>query len=91
MATASKLYLSIVSPEKMLFEGEVKSVSLPGAVGAFTILPHHAPIVSSLKAGVVKYVATNNDEQTFEAENGFVEMSGNKVTVCIALKHNGKK
>ena len=50
------LHLNIVSPEKEIFDGEVDSVTLPGAMGSFTILPQHAPIVSSLKAGLVSYV-----------------------------------
>ena len=50
------LHLNIVSPEKDIFDGEVDSVTLPGAMGSFTILPQHAPIVSSLKAGLVSYV-----------------------------------
>ena len=44
-----ELHLSIVSPEKSVFDGEVKIVTLPGTVGSFSILPGHAPIVSSLK------------------------------------------
>ena len=40
-----ELHLSIVSPEKSVFDGEVKIVTLPGTVGSFSILPGHAPIV----------------------------------------------
>ena len=50
-----ELHLSIVSPEKSVFDGEVKIVTLPGTVGSFSILPGHAPIVSSLKAGTLGY------------------------------------
>ena len=52
------LHLDIVSPDKEIFNGEVDSVTLPGTLGSFTILPKHAPIVSSLKAGVLSYVTT---------------------------------
>ena len=45
-----ELHLSIVSPEKSIFDGDVKIVTLPGMIGSFSILPGHAPIVSSLKA-----------------------------------------
>jgi F-type H+-transporting ATPase subunit epsilon len=51
------LQLNIVSPEKELFNGEVSQVTLPGLLGQFTILPNHAPIVSSLKKGEIIYVA----------------------------------
>ena len=50
------LQLTIISPEKELFQGEVRRVTLPGIMGSFTILPHHAPVVSSLSAGKVAYV-----------------------------------
>ena len=40
-----ELHLSIVSPEKSIFDGDVKIVTLPGTVGSFSILPGHAPIV----------------------------------------------
>ena len=43
-----ELHLSIVSPEKSIFDGDVKIVTLPGMIGSFSILPGHAPIVSSL-------------------------------------------
>ena len=46
-----KLQLNIISPECLLFTGEVENVCLPGTAGAFSILPHHAPIVSSLGPG----------------------------------------
>ena len=50
-----KLHLNIVSPEKELFNGEVESVTLPGTMGSFSILPQHAPIVSSLGTGKLIY------------------------------------
>ena len=41
------LHLEIFSPEKEIFSGEVEHVTLPGTMGSFTILPLHAPIISS--------------------------------------------
>ena len=66
-----KLYLNIVSPEKEIYNGEVESVTLPGTIGTFTILPQHAPIVSSLREGKVMYVPTEGEEQTLDIEGGF--------------------
>lgn len=77
-----KLHLNIVSPEKELFDGEVSSVKLPGSLGAFTILPEHAPIVSSLTAGMVTYVA--DKEYTLDIRGGFIEMSNGVVSVCVS-------
>ena len=48
------MYLEIVSPEATLFTGEVDSVKVPGSAGDFQMLNNHAPIVSTLKKGIVK-------------------------------------
>lgn len=77
------LHLNIVSPEKEIYNGDVESVTLPGTVGAFTILPQHAPIVSSLHAGKVIYVPKDGEEQTLDIEGGFVELSGGVVSACV--------
>lgn len=77
-----KLHLNIVSPEKELFNGEVESVTLPGTMGSFSILPQHAPIVSSLGTGKLIY-ATDGEEHELDIQSGFVEMSNGRVAVCI--------
>ena len=76
------LHLEIFSPEKKIFSGEVEHVTLPGTMGSFTILPQHAPIISSLQAGTLSYV-TKEGEHSEEIHGGFVEMNGNKVSVCV--------
>ncbi len=78
-----KLQLTIVSPEKKLFQGEVNQVTLPGVMGSFTILPQHAPIVSSLTRGKIQYVTADGTSQNLEVMGGFVEMNDNNVSVCI--------
>lgn len=77
------LHLDIVSPEKELFNGEAKSITLPGTIGSFTILPQHAPIVSSLRAGTLIYVTEDGEEHVQEIQGGFVEMNNDNVSVCI--------
>lgn len=79
-----ELHLTVVSPEKEEFNGEVSSVTLPGTLGRFSILPHHAPIVSSLEKGKLEYVATDGKEYSLDIEGGFVEMSNGEVSVCIS-------
>lgn len=78
-----KLQLTIVSPEKRLFQGEVNQVTLPGVMGSFTIFPQHAPIVSSLTRGKILYVTEDGTSQDLEVMGGFVEMNDNNVSVCI--------
>ena len=74
--------VSILSPLKSLFQGEATSVSLPGKVGAFTILENHAPIVSTLDKGVI--TITNKEEfSEIEIVRGFVEVHDNEITICV--------
>ena len=78
-----RLILSVVSPVKVLFEGEVERVTLPGTLGSFAILPGHAPIISSLEKGKIMYV-TAGEEQVIEVQTGgFVEKNGGQISVCI--------
>ncbi|CDC52067.1 aTP synthase Delta/Epsilon chain beta-sandwich domain protein [Bacteroides finegoldii CAG:203] len=80
-----ELHLSIVSPEKNIFDGDVKIVTLPGTVGSFSILPGHAPIVSSLQAGTLSYTTMEGEERTIDIQGGFVELSDGTVSACISL------
>lgn len=79
-----QLYLSIASPEKSLFDGEIKSVTLPGAMGSFSILPGHAPIVSSLTAGTLSYTTPDGEEHKLDIRGGFVELSDGTVSACVS-------
>lgn len=77
------MQLEIISPEKMIFTGNVISVTLPGAAGSFQILKNHAPIISSLVKGKLSFVTTQNELIELLIEDGFVEMNNNKITVCL--------
>jgi len=74
--------LEIVSPEKLIYSGNAESVTLPGLSGSFTILDRHAPIISALDKGVVKYSAGGKEEE-MTINGGFVEAKNNNVCVCI--------
>ena len=76
--------LEIISPERILYQGEAGMVMLPGIMGNFTILENHAPIVSVLKNGVVSYGSTA-ETTDIKIESGFVEANNNKVTVCVEV------
>ncbi len=75
--------LEIISPEEILFSGEVVLVTLPGVSGGFSILPGHAPIISALEQGKLLYREPNNEDVELKIAGGFVEMKNNVVTVCI--------
>ena len=73
--------LDILTPEKKLYSGEATLVQLPGVDGSFEILNHHAPIISALKNGIVKF-KTPQGEKKITISGGFVECLNNKVIVC---------
>lgn len=80
------MQLEILSPEKTYFSGEVDSVTLPGSMGSFQILTNHAPLISSLHKGILSFVKEGK-VQSIEIADGFVEVSDNKITVCIDSVH----
>ncbi len=78
------LTLKIVSPEKVLFEGEVDGVVVPGTVGEFEILNDHAPIISTLETGRVVY-RQGGERHELAIKGGFVEVKRNKVSLCVEM------
>jgi len=76
--------LIILSPEKQIFSGIVKSIKVPGASGQFEMLENHAPIVSSLQAGEVRIIKENGEKLAFEVSGGFVEMLNNEVSLLVS-------
>lgn len=74
--------LKIISAEDVLFEGEVSSVTLPGAKGLFTVLRNHASLISTLAPGVIAYIE-NGAERSVEIGGGLVDVDNNIVSVCI--------
>ncbi|MDE6782234.1 MAG: ATP synthase F1 subunit epsilon [Paramuribaculum sp.] len=75
--------LKIISPEDVVFEGEVTSVTLPGQMGSFTVLRNHASLVSTLVSGNITYLDTDGDENTLSVESGIVDVDNNVVSVCL--------
>lgn len=72
-----------MSPERVLFNGEVGKVTLPGADGSFMVLNNHAPLVSTLMPGEIVYAAVNA-EQRMTIEGGVVEVRNNEVIICLS-------
>jgi F-type H+-transporting ATPase subunit epsilon len=73
--------LEILTPDKKIFEGEATSVTLPGTLGFFEILNHHAPIISTLEDGKVTVRNGNAKEEIYIIKGGVVEASNNKVMI----------
>ena len=72
----------ITKINEILFSGEATSLRIPGIEGEMTILPHHSPLVTLLRAGTVA-VKSEGNEQSFPVLAGFVEVGENAVTVLV--------
>jgi F-type H+-transporting ATPase subunit epsilon len=73
--------VEIITPESTLFEGEGSFVYLPGSDGSLGVLNNHAPLISSLKKGIVRVKDNAGKEHKFEVKGGTVEVFRNKVTI----------
>jgi F-type H+-transporting ATPase subunit epsilon len=76
----STFQLTLVSPEKLLFSGQVNQVDLSGVEGDFGVLAGHAPIVAVLRPGVVTVMAGSASER-FVVLGGLVEFSQEELTI----------
>ncbi len=75
--------LKIISARQIVFEGEVTSVTLPGAMGKFQVLNNHAALIAALASGQVTYVTVDSETQTRDIEGGVADIKNNVVSVCI--------
>jgi F-type H+-transporting ATPase subunit epsilon len=77
----------IVSQNRLVYEGDVDIVNLPGSAGEMGILPNHSPLLATLKMGVVT-VRTGSDEEVFTITGGVVEVQPEIITVLAdAAEH----
>ncbi len=81
--------ITVLSPDKEIFQGEITSVKVPGVNGQFEILRNHAPIVSALVEGPVRLLKTGGEKVTFSIEKGFLEVLNNEVSLLVqGVKEN---
>ena len=87
------MYLEIISPESIVFKGEIDSISVPGSSGDFQVLNNHAPIISTLKKGIIKIKAKMKPEEsdeiffskegketyTYKIKSGVIQVKKNKL------------
>ncbi len=78
---AGTFELSILTPEKSVFEGTVEYVEAPGTEGYFGVLANHAALVTGLASGSLKARLAGGQEQKWTVSGGFFEVSNNKATV----------
>ena len=80
------MHLTISTPDKTLFQGNVHKATFPGSAGAFQVLKNHAPLVSTLQKGTIRYSDAQQD-YTLAIEKGLVEVLNNELTVLVAASH----
>jgi F-type H+-transporting ATPase subunit epsilon len=73
--------LSIVSPERVLYEREVNGIIVPGTDGYLGVLSHHAPLITSLKPGKITITESENKQLAAAVSGGFLEVSDNIATI----------
>ena len=64
--------IEIITPDKKIFDGEIKSVRVPGKKGSFQVLKDHAPIISTLENGLVRIINQENNELIFDISGGVI-------------------
>lgn len=75
------IHLEIVTPGRIVFNDDVKSFTASGVEGSFQILPRHAPFITTIVPGPVKFVTKDNETRYFATSGGTVEVHANQITM----------
>jgi len=78
---ADTFTFELVSPEQLLISEDVESVLVPGSEGDFQVLPNHAPVLSTLRPGLLDVVLPGGKEQRIFVRGGFAEVGPDNLTV----------
>ena len=82
--------LEIISPEKIIFSGDVKMVTLPSYEGDMSILKHHISIITFLRPGIIKAQKNEGNFEDFFVQDGTVEYFNDSLVVLSASVINVK-
>jgi F-type H+-transporting ATPase subunit epsilon len=75
--------LEIITPDKKIYEGDIRSIRVPGKKGSFQVLKDHAPIISTLENGPVFIVDQEGRETKLEINGGVIEVKMNKIILLV--------
>lgn len=78
-----KIHFQIVTPEKITYRDDVDSITLPTQMGEITVLPHHAPLISSLKSGEA-IIKKDGEEFSIAISGGFLQVQPKNKVVVLA-------
>jgi len=73
--------LEIITPEKKLFDGQVKLVQVPGTSGSFEVMKNHAPIISTLSRGTIKVITETDQQHLIDIVSGIIEVKANNISI----------
>jgi len=88
---SATFHLSILTPEKSVFEGQVEYIQVPGIAGYLGVLAHHAALVTGLAQGTLTVRVASGETQRWEVTGGFFEVSNNRATVLADGVEAGAK
>ena len=71
--------IEIITPDKRVYSGEIRSVRVPGRKGSFQVLKDHAPIISTLDRGPVIISDDQGNEVRYEITGGVIEVKRNRI------------
>jgi F-type H+-transporting ATPase subunit epsilon len=71
----ASFHFELVSPDKLMFSGQAESVLVPGGEGDFVVLKDHAPVMASLRPGVVAYEDAHGKQTRIFVRGGFADVS----------------
>ncbi|ESQ81069.1 ATP synthase F1 subunit epsilon [Asticcacaulis sp. BYS171W] len=77
---AEKLHVSLVTPEKELFSGDVDQVIAPGSEGEFGVLVNHAPFMTTLAEGMVT-ILDGDKKRMYQVRGGFADVNAEGMTI----------
>ncbi len=77
------LELEVISPDRKVYQGRIRSIVFPGADGFFGVLPRHAPMISLVEPGVTKIVEESGAKRFMALARGFMEVRENKLLFVV--------
>ena len=80
---SERISATIVSAEKIVLQGEVESILLPGMMGDFMVLPNHGDCISSLRPGFLEAETDKNEKQRLFISGGIIEVLNNNVSILV--------
>jgi F-type H+-transporting ATPase subunit epsilon len=85
---AEKIKLEVVTPKGSVINEDVDIVTAPGFAGEFGVLANHAPFLSTIKIGTLRYKKDGSEEELM-ISGGFCEVSANKITFLVESAERG--